>query len=634
MHTTVVPRLVRRLSKVASVTLVGILFLGTLPESALATSSWSPTLLVNTESFETIDAGDGTTSIELRFGSTSNTIKLLTNGIFQFSKSVSVLGGLSGSYLTIDHQANISGSLTVKGNGVFKSNLSGSSLTVDGTATVQNLSANGTASVNGSITTNSNLTINNDADSNDAILTFGNTSGNQTIKFLNGLQKFQFSKDISVLGTISGSKLAIDGNATISGSLLVKNNVAAKGTVSGATIASFGLGSCNGTNQKLLYNPATQKFECGTDQNSVTPAWSNTGSLQGAFDRRYVNQHGDTMTGNLIIRSTSGSSVPNLSVIGGMSGYFLRTSGSADIHGPLAVSGAIRTDSTLTINDDADSSDATLTFGNTSGNQTIKFLNSSQRFEFSKSIRVLGTISGSALRVDGNATIGGPLTVTGSVRTKGNLSGSTLTVDGALTLHGVTYNAPSSQGGANTYLKNDGAGTLTWQTISTPNGSGGILSFHPEYPNAVYFSSGSVYVGQMTLSGGTTALENSYLWTSSKPTLQNYWISVRVRVPDNFSSWDPIKPIELRYKTGVTGTTNNVIKVLMRDTTGTYIPLGSAEALSNTAWTTAKITGPDTVGTWSPKGYFTVYIKLATDNTAGANAAAGYLNFNYETTTP
>ncbi|MCF7845088.1 MAG: hypothetical protein K9M03_04665, partial [Kiritimatiellales bacterium] len=37
---------------------------------AKAASSWNPTLLVNTESFNVIDDGDGTTDIEVRFGET------------------------------------------------------------------------------------------------------------------------------------------------------------------------------------------------------------------------------------------------------------------------------------------------------------------------------------------------------------------------------------------------------------------------------------------------------------------------------------------------------------------------------------------------------------------------------------
>jgi hypothetical protein len=228
-------------------------------------------------------------------------------------------------------------------------------------------------------------------------------------------------------------------------------------------------------------------------------------------------------------------------------------------------------------------------------------MNTAQRFEFSKDLKVNGSISGKSLVVDGNVT-----------------------------LHGVQYNFSTSQGGSNTFLRNDGAGNLTWQASAVGNGSGEIMSFHPEYPNAVYFASGSTTVGQLTMSGGTTDLENSYIWTSSRSTLQDYWISVRSRLPDNFSSWDPIKAFELRFKTGVAGADNNYLTLRVRDTAGAI--QGGTGGLVGTAWTTAKVAAPS--GTWTPKGYFTVYIKMAAKSTANAAATAGFLNFNYETTVP
>ncbi|UPA22695.1 hypothetical protein K8942_00575 [Candidatus Peribacteria bacterium] len=414
-------------------------------QTAMAASSWAPTLLVNTESFQTIDEGDGSTNIVIRFGQT-----LL-----------------------------------------------------------------------------------------------------ETITYDRTLNRFQFSKGISVLGTMSGSALRVDRNADIWGNLSASGSVKAEGGFTGTT---------------------------------------------------------------------------------------LRLSGPADIqggtNGTLTASGAIRTGGDITINSKNTSNDAVLNFGNATQAQTLKFLNGAQKFEFSKGLNVKGTLSGAALTVNGNANIGGALTATGSIRTKGNLSGSTLTVDGNLTLHGVTYNAPSTQGGANTFLKNDGAGNLTWANAAVGNGSGNIMSLHPEYPNAVYFSSGSTYIGQLTASGGTSSLENAYVWTSSKVAANDYWISTRVRLPDNFSTWDAVKPIEFRYKTGVASAANNYLTVKMRDTAGAVVNLTNGGNLANTSWTTASITGPQAGGTWTPKGYFTIYIKLAANNTAGANAAAGFLNLNIETTTP
>jgi len=414
-----------------------------LPQLAHAASSWKPTLLVNTESFQTIDEGDGTTDVEVRFGGSLNEIFRWnrTRGTFQMTDDLSVQGTLSGTALVVNNNAHVGGTLSVTG----------------------------------------------------AILGVGN---------------------ITARGILSGSTLRVSG-------------------------------------------------------------------------------------------------------------------GGAAIQGALSASGAFRTDSNITINDDADTNDATLTFGNSSGNQTFKFENATQLFRLSKGLYVNGAISGSLLRIDGNAQVGS-LSASGAIRTEGSISGATLNIGGQLTLRGLTYNAPTTN--ATGVLTNDGAGNLTWTASSVGNGSGLIMSIHPEYPNAVYFSSGSNYIGQLYGSGGTAGLENSYVWTSSRATIQDYWISVRFRLPNNFSSWDPVKPIEFRYKTGDGTAGNNHLTVRLKDTAGANVALTGGGNLANAAWTTANITGPESSGTWAAKGYATIYVKLAA--LTGGNAAAGFINLNYETTTP
>jgi hypothetical protein len=411
------------LKRLTRITLATALVLTALRiDTAFAASSWNPTVLVNTEAFQVIDAGDGNTNIELKFGNTLDARLFydITNNRFNFTKSVFIQGSLTAT-----------GSITTK-------------------------------------------------------------------------------------GTLSGENLTVSGVSSHSGAALFKTTVTVKGTLSGQT---------------------------------------------------------------------------------------LRVTGNADVHGALSVTGSIRTDSNITINDDADSNDAVLTFGNASGNKTLMFSNANQRFEFNKDLKV-----------------------------QGSLSGSSLTVDGNVTLHGVTYSAPTTQGNSNTYLRNDGAGNLTWTTTSIGNGSGSIISLHPEYANSVYFSSGSTIVGQLTASGSAVLNENFYHWTSSRAALQDYWISVRVRLPDNFSSWDPVKPIELRYRTADGTTTNNHVTVRMKDTSNALVNLTNGGNLANASFTTANITGPQAAGTFAPKGYITIYIKMAA--LTGKYADVGFLNLNFETTTP
>lgn len=368
---------------------------GGFPRTSYAASSWSPTLLVNTESFQQIDSGDSTTNVDLRFGSSASTLTLLTTGNFRFNKSLSVVGGLSGSYLTVDQQANISGSLTVKQNAAVRGNLSGSSF-------------------------------------------FG-----------------------------------------------------------------AGLGDCNNsTTSKLIYNSTTGKFSCATDQTGGSSGGGISFSdAQGIF----VQKKGDTMTGALVIRPTTAqtdtgalnivqqahatgayikstsnkepalaidivgtSNAPHLLfgyqgifdtnlyraaanllktddsffAVGTISGSKLRVSGTADIHGALAASGSIRTDGNITINDDQSSDDGVLSFGNISGNQTLTFLVSTQKFQFSKKLSVIGNISGSTLRVDGNADVHGILSASGAVHFDANLSinDDQGAVDAVLTFGNATLN--------------------------------------------------------------------------------------------------------------------------------------------------------------------------------------------------
>lgn len=318
---------------------------------------------------------------------------------------------------------------------------------------------------------------------------------------------------------------------------------------------------------------------------------------------------GDTLNEKLIWNRSKGSFqfTDDLSVLGTLSGTTLRVDGEANIHGALTASGTVRFDANLTINDDAGAADAIFTFGNDAGNETLKFSDTFNEFEFSDDVRVTGNLSGS-----------------GDLNLEGTLTGATIAGFGLTDCDAgsskVTWDATTKK--------------FICASSSVGNGSGGIIALNPEYAGAAYFASGSSYVGQLSASGGTSGLENNYKWTSSKATVQDYWISVRVRLPDNFSTWDPVRPIQLRYKTGVSAAANNHVTVRMRDTAGSLVTLTSGSALASTSFATATITGPESAGTWTPKSYFTVYVKLAADNTAAASAHAGYLQLNFETTTP
>jgi cytoskeletal protein CcmA (bactofilin family) len=458
------------------------------------------------------------------------------------------------------------------------------------------------------------------------------------------------SGSLKVLGVMSGGSLTVDRNASISGALLVKGNIATKATVSGANFAFMG------GNSYVLGNLGIGKSATPNTKLEVA------GTISGAL----VTQNGpgnNYFLGNVGIGRTNPTQ--KLEVQGSMSGsrlYAASAFSGAGLTDCTAGNKLIWSASTQRFSCVSDAAGATyyagqglnLTGGNsfqlntTITGSVVRFLTISGSTVFAKNtlassgtLKVLGAMSGGSLTVDRNAAISGALTVKGNIKGKSNISGSTLTVDGNVTLHGQTYNFPVSQT-ANGVLKTDGAGNLTWST-NAGTGSGNILSFQPEYPNAVYFASGASAVGQLFGSGGTAGKEQVYRWTSSKTAMNDYWIGVRVRVPDNFSSWINTalrKPIELRYRTGSGQSAaqgqGSYVTVKMTDTTGANVALTSASNLANTAYTTATITGPEGAGTWTRGGYFNIYVKLASSTTVNGNwfAEASFLNINWLTTSP
>lgn len=316
--------------------------------TAFAVSTWNPTLLVNTESFQQIDVGDGTTSVDLQFGATTSTLKLLSAGTFQFNKSLSVVGGISGSYLTVDHQANISGALLVKSTITSKSTVSGANLTFMGatssyilgkvgigkTAPKVQLEVAGTLSgkrlslTSDQAVSTGALYVRQQALATGALIKVDQAgravlaldSAGQTSASPHLLFGYRGSFDTNLF-RVSPAFLKTDGS------------FAAQQSLSGSSFFGAGLGDCNNqTTSKLIYNASTGKFACATDQTgggtSGGSGWSNTGSLQSAFDTRFVNQHGDTMTGTLTIRSASGTTAVNLNVAGTMSGRGLQITGT------------------------------------------------------------------------------------------------------------------------------------------------------------------------------------------------------------------------------------------------------------------------------------------------------------------
>ncbi|MBI2523626.1 hypothetical protein HYW11_00190, partial [Candidatus Peregrinibacteria bacterium] len=275
----------------------------------------------------------------------------------------------------------------------------------------------------------------------------------------------------------------------------------------------------------------------------------------------------------------------------------------------LTSSGTVRVSSGITLNEDLGTNDVGIIFGSDGANENLSWVNLPDRFEFSDD-----------LHTTGNLTSSGTLTIN-----------SATTLKSTLKIGGVTYTFPTSDGVASgQVLKTNAAGTLSWASM---RGSGGI-SLHPEYPNVLYFGSGSNNVGTLALrvSSGSE-IGNTYRWATTRTTNQDYWMQVRARLPDTYTGWEAT-PIQLRYRT-----MSGYINTYMRDTAGTAVALTNGSALNNSAWTTASITGPNSAGTWTGGGYFTFLLRLTNSGAiAGKEGRSftdvGFLNFNMDTKLP
>ncbi len=110
-----------------------------------------------------------------------------------------------------------------------------------------------------------------------------------------------------------------------------------QGTMSGVSLTISSLKSCD-----TIDTDAQGVLSCGTDSSGGGGSSFGTGNVLTIGDARYVDQAGDTMTGNLIIASTSGSSAVNLAVRGMMSGYGLWVgAGNITSSGSLKVAGTM-----------------------------------------------------------------------------------------------------------------------------------------------------------------------------------------------------------------------------------------------------------------------------------------------------
>jgi len=433
------------------------------------------------------DAGMGETSYAIRFGSTlqKELSYSSTLGVFIFAAGLKVIGNLSGSSLVVDRAANIGGSLTATGNILTKNTLSGRTLIVSGVASFsgaavfkngvtlknggvlsgktlrvsENADVHGALAVTGAIRTDSNFTLNDDADTNNAVLTFGSDTTNEALTWFNTADRFQFSDDVSVVGLLSGSSLRVDGLAAVHGAF------SASGTI--RTDNDLYL------NDDIDSNNVNLTFGSDTTNESLT--WFNTA------DRFQFSD--------------------DVSIVGAISGSSLRVDGLAAVHGAFSASGTIRTDNDLTLNDDQTAADVTFTFGSDGTNETLTWFNTADRFKFSDDLDVIGTISGTTLRSWGGAAN----TFSGAVVTETSFSGASFFGSGL---------GSCSNGTTDKLLYNPTTGRFSCGTDQTGGGSSGGGMTYAQAEGMFVNQGGDTMTGTLTINATSADIVKSTTGTS------------------------------------------------------------------------------------------------------------------------
>lgn len=148
-----------------------------------------------------------------------------------------------------------------------------------------------------------------------------------------------------------------------------------------------------------------------------------------------------------------------------------------------------------------------------------------------------------------NINTGGTLTVSGASNLIGSISASstlqstgaarfysTARIDGATTLNGVAYTWPSSDGSSSQRLQTNGAGTLSWATVSSSDWlkqtNFGVLNLTAS-TTIPYWAKDAIYASSTLQVQGLTTLANA---TTSLLTVSNgAWFTTSLILPNGTS---------------------------------------------------------------------------------------------------
>jgi len=118
-------------------------------------------------------------------------------------------------------------------------------------------------------------------------------------------------------------------------------------------------------------------------------------------------------------------------------------------------------------------------------------------------------------------------------------------------------------------------------------------TMNPAFEYASLQGDASDNVGQLSVSYDATNKRNYYLWTSSRSTLQDYDIYVKIPLAADFIRWLQTateNPLMVTYRSTSASSDDNQLDIAVFDTNGSPVTLsGSTTNLANTSWTTSQI---------------------------------------------
>ncbi len=156
------------------------------------------------------------------------------------------------------------------------------------------------------------------------------------------------------------------------------------------------------------------------------------------------------------------------------------------------------------------------------------------------------------------------------------------------------------------------------------------VTFNPGFEKASYQADGADNVGQLSVSHDNISLKNFYVWTSTKSSLQDYDIILRVPVPEHFVRWNvsgAANPISLMYRSTSAAAADNKLDIQIYDTNGVPVSLsGSVSNLAGTSWATSEIefTGSPT---WTVGQDMLLRLKLSAKDAYQMHIGSLKLNF-------